>query len=77
VNAYDLSLGLYQPQAMRLDAVVRSGSYDEAHDELDRWWLRRILDDAKGNVSEAARRLGMGRKKLTTRLEELGLYSAE
>jgi DNA-binding NtrC family response regulator len=53
------------------------GSIDAAHDELDRRLILRILDEVGGNISEAARRLGVGRKKLTTRMKALDLYSPE
>lgn len=74
IEPRDLALVEYEPRWSRLDGLIRSGSYDATHDELDRWLLPRILDECGGNLSEAARRLEVGRKKLTKRMESLGLY---
>ena len=74
IEAEHLSLGGYEPRRSRLEELMRFGSYDQTHDELDKWLLPRILDECGGNLSEAARRLEVGRKKLTMRMERLGLY---
>ncbi|MEX1367091.1 MAG: sigma 54-interacting transcriptional regulator [Nannocystaceae bacterium] len=74
IGERDLGLGEYEPRGVRLEQMVRWGTYDATHAELDRWLLPRILDECGGNLSEAARRLKVGRKKLTNRLVELGLY---
>lgn len=73
----DLALTNYSPQTTMLDEIVRTGSLRGMHDGLDRWLLPRVLKECNGNVSEAARRLGVGRKALSNRLRELGLDSVE
>lgn len=42
-------------------------------DEYDRLWIERALDQASGNVSAAAKALGIDRKNLTRRIKELSL----
>ncbi|MEM7160709.1 MAG: sigma 54-interacting transcriptional regulator [Myxococcota bacterium] len=74
IRAADLALGAYEPRRLKLGQMLRLGAYEDVHAEVDRWLLRRALDDANGNLSEAARGLSIGRKKLTNRLTELGLY---
>jgi two-component system nitrogen regulation response regulator GlnG len=63
-----------------LDAYIRqclaSGGddlYAEAHRQVDRLLLARVLEDTGGNQIQAARRLGIGRGTLRRRLLELGL----
>lgn len=73
----DLALINYRPQTTMLDEVVRTGSLKAMHDVLDRWLLPRVLKESNGNVSEAARRLEVGRKALSNRLRDLGLESLE
>lgn len=73
----DLALTSYSPQTTMLDEIVRTGSLQDMHDGLDRWLLPRVLKECNGNVSEAARRLGVGRKALSNRLRELGLDAVE
>ena len=64
-----------------LEAFVRvrlaSGEgdlYAEAHRQLDRVLLTRVLEETDGNQLQAARRLGIGRETLRRRLSELGLH---
>ena len=47
--------------------------YAEAHRQLDRMLLTRVLREADGNQQQSARRLGIGRETLRRRLRELGL----
>lgn len=42
-------------------------------DEAERWMIERALERAKGNVSQAARRLGVSRMTLRYRIEKHGL----
>ncbi|MEM9492463.1 MAG: helix-turn-helix domain-containing protein, partial [Myxococcota bacterium] len=42
-------------------------------DEIERWAIERTLDSAGGNVSEAIRRLGIGRTTLYRKLKQYGL----
>ncbi|MDB5340698.1 MAG: glnG 1 [Planctomycetaceae bacterium] len=48
--------------------------YAEAHRQLDRFLLMRVLDEMGGNQQQAARRLGIARETLRRRLRELGLH---
>jgi two-component system nitrogen regulation response regulator GlnG len=48
--------------------------YAEAHRQLDRLFLVRVLNETGGNQQQAARRLGVGRETLRRRLRELGLH---
>lgn len=73
IGAQDLALVSYKPQVTMLDETLRTGTLQEVHDKLDMRLLPRILKECNGNVSEAARRLGVGRKALTNRIHELGL----
>ena len=73
VQEYDLALSSYYPQRTLLDEFVRTGNLKEMHDGLDLQLLPRVMKECKGNISEAARRLGVGRKALANRLRELGL----
>ncbi len=51
--------------------------YREAHSQLDRYYLRRIMAETRGNITHAAQRLGTSRRALRERLKRLNLYSAE
>ncbi len=51
--------------------------YREAHTQLDRYYLRRIMTETRGNITRAAQRLGTSRRSLRERLKRLNLYSAE
>jgi transcriptional regulator with GAF, ATPase, and Fis domain len=69
IEPQDLRIHVHAPRQIQLEQVVRLGaSYDEVHAELDRWYLPQVLMEAGGNVSEAARRLGMGRGAFMARL---------
>lgn len=73
IHAGDLALSDYRPRSTRFDEIVRTGTLKDIHMQLDRWLLPQALKDTGGNISEAARRLDVGRKALTNRLIELGL----
>ncbi|MCX4247568.1 sigma 54-interacting transcriptional regulator [Paraliomyxa miuraensis] len=51
--------------------------YREAHDQLDRYYLRRIMIETRGNITHAALRLGTSRRSLRERLKRLDLYTGE
>ncbi|MCA9706346.1 MAG: sigma 54-dependent Fis family transcriptional regulator [Myxococcales bacterium] len=72
IEAKHIDLRVYEPGTSRIAEMLAAGSYDQVHDEVDRLLLPRILDECEGNLSEAARRLGVGRKKLTNRLLLVG-----
>ena len=42
-------------------------------DEYDRKWIEKALDDEDGNISAAAKTLGIDRKNLARRMKELGI----
>ncbi|MFB3891580.1 MAG: sigma-54-dependent transcriptional regulator [Phycisphaerae bacterium] len=67
--------GLEQALAAYLDAVGTGGNdlYRSAIEPLERALIRRVLDQAGGNLSEAAQRLGLHRNTLRNKLRELGL----
>jgi len=48
--------------------------YAEAHAQLDRFLLTRVLEYTRGNQHQAARLLGIARQTLRTKLRELGLH---
>lgn len=73
IQAQDLALVSYKPQTTSLDEILRTGTLREIHNKLDMRLLPRILKECDGNISKAARRLGVGRKALTNRIHELGL----
>lgn len=73
IQAQDLALVSYKPQATSLDEILRTGTLQDIHDKLDMRLLPRVLKECNGNISEAARRLNVGRKALTKRVHELGL----
>ena len=70
-----LALRVQRERGMRLEESARLGSYDEAHAELDRVILPRILEECGGDIEEAARRLGRPAKALIKRMQDLGLYT--
>ncbi|MCA9705997.1 MAG: hypothetical protein KDK70_09140, partial [Myxococcales bacterium] len=47
--------------------------YREAHSQLDRYYLRRVMAETRGNITHAAERLGTSRRSLRERLKKLGL----
>lgn len=64
-----------------LEALLGSGFtsdqgdlYGEAHRQLDRFLLARVLADTGGNQHQAALRLGIARETLRRRLRELGMH---
>jgi two-component system nitrogen regulation response regulator GlnG len=48
--------------------------YAQAHGQLDRLFLARVLETTSGRQHEAARKLGIARQTLRRRLQELGLH---
>ena len=57
----------------RIEDALRSGSYDAVHDAIDRELLPKVLEECDGNLSQAAERLGVTRKRLRSRMLRLGL----
>lgn len=75
IHAADLALR-DQGDLMGMEELLAL-PYREAHDQLDRYYLRRIMAETRGNITHAAQRLGTSRRSLRERLKRLGLYSAE
>jgi two-component system nitrogen regulation response regulator GlnG len=48
--------------------------YAEAHRQVDRFLLPRVLEHTSGNLQQAALLLGISRQTLRLKLRELGLY---
>lgn len=51
--------------------------YHEAHSELDRYYLRRVMSETGGNITHAAQRMGTSRRSLRERLKRFKLYSVQ
>ncbi len=83
-NAVSQSLGRAGlSQYFNLDALLwlrlqpnAADLYAEVHKELDRYFLARVLDHAKGNRHLAARLLGIARQTLRIKLREAGIDAA-
>ena len=56
----------------RVEPDVRD-LYADAHRQLDRLLLARVLEHTRGNVQQAALLLGIARQTLRIKLRELGL----
>ncbi len=70
-----------EPHHLELDPLVPPSllaladrPFEEVRRELDTWYLRRMLHQTEGNISEAARRSGCSRKVFRDRLRRRGLY---
>jgi hypothetical protein len=75
IHATDLAIR-DQADAMGIEELLAL-PYREAHTLLDRFYLRRIMAETRGNITHAAIRLGTSRRALRERLKKLGLYSAD
>jgi two-component system nitrogen regulation response regulator GlnG len=70
LDSEDSSLEAFLAHCLRADP---GDQYAEAHRQLDRILLARVLNEMDGNQQQSARRLGIGRETLRRRLRELGL----
>jgi DNA-binding NtrC family response regulator len=61
-----------QPRAL---GVTGTQNYRQVHADVDRWLLPEVLEASAGNLSQAARSLGISRDTLRSRLRELGIYA--
>ena len=66
--------------SVEFDPLERAGSaqalaYQEARAEFERDYMRRVLDAAKGNISEAARLSGIPRQNLYVRMKRWGFVT--
>ncbi len=75
IRAADLALRDYG-NSMGLEELLAL-PYREAHMALDRYYLRRIMAETRGNITRAAERLGTSRRALRERLKRLDLYSPD
>ena len=75
IRATDLALSDHG-ELMGLEELLAL-PYREAHNQLDRYYLRRIMAETRGNITRAAQRLGTSRRALRERLKRLNLYSPE
>lgn len=77
--------GELAPSDLRLGSLVRKGravsdladpgkTYSDAHVELDKVFLPKVLEETGGNLSEASRRLGLSRDTLRAKLKAAQLY---
>ncbi len=73
IHATDLALRDHRDM-MGLEELLTL-PYREAHNQLDRYYLRRIMAETRGNITHAARRLKTSRRSLRVRLKRLNLYS--
>ncbi len=55
------------------DSSVGDLSLFEWVETAERWRIRQALRECRGNRSAAARRLGIGRRTLYTKMERLGI----
>jgi DNA-binding protein Fis len=53
---------------------MRAGTYEEVHEAVDRVLLPKVLEDCGGNITRAAERLEVTRRRLRERMLRLGLY---
>lgn len=69
----DLLLKPHASEQLKVEQLLESGGYQKLLDEIDRRIIARVLEETGGSVSETARRLGIGRKLLTSKIAVLGL----
>ena len=73
IRAAELMLPVCAPLARPGSHVVGDGAGDSALDRVEREMLVRALQQSNGNVSQAARELGISRDTLRYRMEKHGL----
>lgn len=71
IEARHLVLDPLAPPALE---TIGDQSFDAMRLAVDAWYLRRLMHQTSGNLSEAARRAGCSRKVLRDRLRRHGLY---
>ncbi len=62
-----------QLEALVTNMIDHDIAYEDAMAELERRFIRKILEKVNGNQSKAAQRLGIHRNTLSRKLEDLGL----
>jgi DNA-binding NtrC family response regulator len=66
----------------QLDSLVREMvtkgiTYDDARREFERRFLQFALDEAEGNIGDAAARIGIHRNTFSRKLDEYGIKKSE
>jgi DNA-binding NtrC family response regulator len=74
VTAKDLPLGGKPRWSWRIEEAMRTGTYDSVHDAVDRVILPRVMEDCEGNITHAAEKLKVTRRRLRERMLRLGLF---
>ena len=75
ISARDLRTETREPEFDLLPAQFNGfESYRQVHADVDRMLLPEVLQVNAGNLSQAAKSLGISRDTLRSRLRELGLY---
>ena len=62
-----------QLEALVGQMVERGILFDEAVNEFEKKFIKRVLDRSNGNQSRAARLLGIHRNTLSRKVDDLGL----
>jgi DNA-binding NtrC family response regulator len=76
IGVADLPLDLRSGHAAADAATTQGGKsveYREAKDSFERVYLLKVIEEAKGNISEAARLSGLSRRHFYEKLEKLGI----
>jgi DNA-binding NtrC family response regulator len=62
-----------QLEALVTQMIEHDIGYEDAVDEFERRFIRKVLEKNNGNQSKAAKTLGIHRNTLSRKIEELGL----
>jgi DNA-binding NtrC family response regulator len=73
IRAADLLLRPSASGHVDIEKLIESGDYEKIQREIDLRIISKILEETGGSVSETARRLGLGRKLLISKITSLGL----
>lgn len=73
VTAKDLPLRGRAYGYWKIEEAMRGRRYDAVHDAIDRVLLPKVIEDCDGNLSQAAEKLEVTRKRLRSRMLRLGV----
>jgi DNA-binding NtrC family response regulator len=62
-----------QLEALVTQMIEHDIGYEDAVDEFERRFIRKVLEKNNGNQSKAAKTLGIHRNTLSRKIEDLGL----
>jgi DNA-binding NtrC family response regulator len=62
-----------QLEALIAQMVERGVSYEDAVAEFEKRFIKKVLEESKGNRSKAAGALGIHRNTLSRKIDDLGL----